>query len=953
MVMSWKSTSHSLLLAVNLTACGGICVAASPGQQTSPAEREERFSLRADIASAREQSNELRLLTGYEADPGECGDVMLGPLPQGEYTAKEAWLKLVETACRLKRPDGVSGGMELFADMTDCKCSFGLPRFARLQDDSMVVTTTSMPELGKYSPLPVVVINRRRIHETGAGTVPDLLRYISQTAFHRGSGYRASGAQYAELRGLGASYTLVLLNGRRTLGTAADLSNSAFDLSTIPISAVERVEISLDANSLKHGMDAIGGVVNIVLRDSVDPVLYVRYGSASGGASQSQAAFSGGARYERGQVSFFLDAQRWGELLGRERDRWNNQDFTRFGGLDYRSTLASPANVRSLDGANLPGLDAPVAAAALNPETGTFDFVGGQLNRSSLRAYQSIVPDSSRVSMLANGSLKLGASTTASMELLGFRRESELQLMPMVISGATWGATHPENPFGAPVAVDALLTGLPAMGYRYSTNSARAVAAIEGPLGQWRYSAFVARTDERVDVSFRNVANSAAIARALQGDDPGGWLSIYSTVRRTAVPTDVFIDMPATRYSADATHFHVSTQGSLGHLPAGRVMLTLGFEQRRENMDFDPTIDAASRDIRSHFVHLRWPLIGPEMNIPAARDLTLLFGGRRDDYNDIGSITRGQLGLVWSPIRSIRVHAATSQSFRPPSLVDMNQPRIQTPTQIYDPKRAEVTPVDVLLGGNRDLRPSTGRSSSVAVSFQSDDGWRLSAEYWRVRVREQISALAASSLLAQEDSIAPGRVLRDAPSVEDEAANRPGKLLLLDISRANAGAATTEGVDFAAEKEFETRWGWFMPALQVTLTDEFKYSDQPSTRIQMEDRLGVASELGTIPKQRAVASLSWENDNWRASVHARIISSYRDRSDVTGQPLSRTVSGGAVWDVNVARRLGGSNLRWMLGVVNALNREPPFARAGGSLGYDASQSDLQMRQVYGTISGTF
>ncbi|WP_129780641.1 TonB-dependent receptor plug domain-containing protein [Peristeroidobacter soli] len=942
MVISWKSTGYFLLLAVNL--------AASPA---SPAEQEERFSLRADIAPAREQSNELRQLTGYEADPGECGDVMLGPLPQGEYTGREAWLKLVETACRLKRPEGASGGTELFADMTECTCNFGFPRFARLQEDSMVVTTTSTPELGKYSPVPVVVINRRRIHETGAGTVPDLLRYISQTAFHRGSGYRASGAQYAELRGLGASYTLVMLNGRRTLGTAADLSNSAFDLSTIPISAVERVEISMDANSLKHGMDAIGGIVNIVLRDSVDPVLYVRYGSASGGASQSQAAISGGAKYQRGRISVFLDAQRWGELLGRERERWNDQDFTRFGGLDYRSTLATPPNVRSLDGANLPGLDAPVAAARLNPDTGMFDFVGGQLNSSSLRAYQSIVPDVSRLSMLVNGSLELRESTTVSLELLGFKRESELQLMPAVVAEATWGAAHPENPFGMPVAIDALLTGLPPMKYRYGTSSTRAVAAIEGPLGRWRYSAFVARSDERVDVSFRDVADPDAIARALQGDAPGGWLSIYSTVGRTAVPTDVFADMPATRYSADATHFHVSTQGSLGQLPAGKVMLTVGFEQRSENMDFDPTIDAASRDIRSRFVHLRWPLIGPAMNVPAAKDLTLLFGARRDDYSDIGSITRGQLGFVWSPIGSVKVHAATSQSFRPPSLVDMNQPRIQTPTQIYDPKRAEVTPVDVVLGGNRELRPSTGRSSSVAVSFQSDDGWRLSAEYWRVRVREQISALAASSLLAQEDSITPGRVLRDAPSVADEAANLPGKLLLLDISRANAGAATTEGVDLAAQREFQTRWGWLMPALQVTLTDEFKYGDQPSTRVRMENRLGVASELGTVPKQRAVASLSWENDAWRVSVHARIISSYRDRSDVTGQPLSQSVRGGAVWDVNIARRLGASNLRLMLGAVNALNREPPFAHAGGSLGYDASQSDLQMRQFYGTISGTF
>jgi len=939
-----------LLLGVNLTTPDGSSLAAS-SEQTNATDRAERFLLHAGVDSARDQANALRILTGYDADPGECGDVLLGPLPQGEYTGKQAWLKLVETACRLKPQEGASGGPELFADMSDCKCNFGLPRFARLQNASMVVTTTSMPELGKFSPLPVVVINRKRIHETGAGTVPDLLRYISQTAFHRDTGYRASGAQYAELRGLGASYTLVLLNGRRTFGTAADLSNSAFDLSTIPISAVERVEISMDANSLKHGMDAIGGIVNIVLRDSVDPVLYVRYGSASGGGSQAQAAFSGGAASERGRVSVFLDLQRWGELLGRERERWNNQDFTRYGGTDYRSMLASPPNVRSLDGADLPGLGAPSAAARWNPGTQTFDFVGGQLNWTSLSAYQAIAPASTRASMLANGSFKLGSSTTVAMELLGFKRQNELQLRPAIVSGAIWETDHPENPFGVPVAVDALLLGLPPMGYRYDTHSTRAVTSIEGALSRWRYSAYVARSDESIAVQRRNVPDPAAIARALRADDPNGWLSIYSTVRRSAVPADVFLDSPTTRYSADATHLHASTQGSLASLPAGEAMLTVGLEQRRENMDFDPTIGAASRDIRSRFAHLRVPLIRPEMKVPAVRDLTLLLGRRRDDYSDIDSITKRQLGMVWSASKAIRIHAASSESFRAPSLFDMNQPRILLPTQIYDPQRKEVAPVNFILGGNPSLRPTTGRSRSIAVSFQSDDGLRLSAEYWRVKIRDQISLVDASSLLAQADPMSE-RVVREERSAEDVAADRPGKLRSVDITRANAGAAETEGVDFAAEMEFETRWGGLMPGLQVTLTDEFKYSDQPSTRIQMENRLGVASESGTIPKHRAVASLSWESDNWRASVHARLIASYRDRSDITGQPLQRKVPGGAAWDFNISRRVAG-NLRLMLGAFNVLNREAPFARVGGSLGYDTSQGDLEGRKIYGMVSGTF
>src|SRR5690606_27994643 len=109
----------------------------------------------------------------------------------------------------------------------------------------------------------LVSLDRERIDESGAPSLPELLRYVSQSAYTRPEGFRTSGAQYAELRGLGADTTLVLINGRRTFPSANSLSSSAFDLNTVPITAVERVDILLDSASVAHGTDAIGGVVNI------------------------------------------------------------------------------------------------------------------------------------------------------------------------------------------------------------------------------------------------------------------------------------------------------------------------------------------------------------------------------------------------------------------------------------------------------------------------------------------------------------------------------------------------------------------------------------------------------------------------------------------------------------------------------------------------------------------
>src|SRR5918994_3584907 len=121
------------------------------------------------------------------------------------------------------------------------------------------------------------VFDRKLLERTGLSTVGDLMLLIPQQPFLRPDGFRTNGAQYAELRGLGPDTTLVLISGRRAFASAASFTFNAFDLNQLPLSAVERVEVQLDSISARHGADAIGGIVNVVLRDSVrSPSLQVR-----------------------------------------------------------------------------------------------------------------------------------------------------------------------------------------------------------------------------------------------------------------------------------------------------------------------------------------------------------------------------------------------------------------------------------------------------------------------------------------------------------------------------------------------------------------------------------------------------------------------------------------------------------------------------------------------------
>jgi iron complex outermembrane receptor protein len=360
-------------------------------------------------------------------------------------------------------------------------------------------------------------------------------------------------------------------------------------------------------------------------------------------------------------------------------------------------------------------------------------------------------------------------------------------------------------------------------------------------------------------------------------------------------------------------------------------------------MAFNPHAPSASRDIDSVFTQARIPLVNAAMQLPGVQDFKLILGARRDHYSDIGEVTKSQIGLTWRLSESLSAHASASESYRPPSLVELYMPRVMVPTLIFDPAVGQLISIDLITGGNRMLRPTSGHSESVGVAFRPSEQWRISADYWRVKAKGHVSLFAPMSLLAHEQMALPGRVLRDEST---------GRLLQLDISRANVGGATTEGVDLAMDGELDTPMGRLSAGLSMTYTEKFLYSELPITQARMEDRAGIASEFGSIPKLRSVVSLAYQRGGWQATLHGRIISAYRDRDPRTGAPMQRRISGGPLWDLNLSKEVGG-NVRVMVGAFNVMNQEPPFARAGGSLGFDNSQADLEGRELYIRLTGGF
>lgn len=175
----------------------------------------------------------------------------------------------------------------------------------------MLVTGSYVPTLDEITASPIQVIEADVLRKVAATDVADLLRKTSpdfQGSLNLGQERNDGGYGEANLA-LRNLPTLVLLNGRR-LASSSFSAGTAVDLNTIPVSMIERIEVLKDGASAIYGADAIGGVVNIILRKGYNGAeVGAQYGvtTRSDGYQQYSAYATGGISNER--TSFTLGAQ--------------------------------------------------------------------------------------------------------------------------------------------------------------------------------------------------------------------------------------------------------------------------------------------------------------------------------------------------------------------------------------------------------------------------------------------------------------------------------------------------------------------------------------------------------------------------------------------------------------------------------------------------------------------
>ncbi|WP_129642724.1 TonB-dependent receptor plug domain-containing protein [Peristeroidobacter agariperforans] len=808
---------------------------------------------------------------------------------------------------------------------------------------------------GGEGPAPIRVYDREEIDRMGVSSLPGVATYLTQQPFSLGPFFQRSGAQHFQLRGLGVDTTLVLINGRRAQPSATGISLNAFDLNMIPLTAVERVEVMSDSASAIYGSDAIGGVVNIILKEAgAAPDVHLHYGGAAGGADERRIAGTVGTSGQRFRSSLTLDYFDRSMLVGAERDIWHNQDYRRFGGRDYRTTAAPRANVYSLTGAPLPGLptsqaSVPVGSTGIGLRPEDFLATAGEVSRYTARQTLSIEPDLKQLSAVGSAELSLGKRSAIFGEMLISAREVVSQGPLSPVTGQIVPAENPYNPFGQAIRVDFSLAGTEPASHLTEAQTTRFVLGARGGSNRWNWELALTSSDESADV-MTNELDLTRVQAALGSTDPKTALNPFadgpagSDALLSSLARDQEFD-----YSSRAWLLAGFLRGSLFRMPGGMSELVLGGEVRREEVKAVDTSPLQNeRDIVSEFAELKLPLL---------KQLALKLALRADFYEHATDSVNPQYGLVWRPTQDWLVRAAYGTSFRPPSLAELSFPRLEGLVPLADRRRGgSISQVRLIYGGNPNLGNVSAHSFTTGVAYRDSDrpGLHWGAHYWRVVMDDRVFTPALNVQKLEEE--VPGRVTRSAPTEADRSVGWPGAVESVDASLLNYGRLETSGIDLDLSYRLTTSLGRLQSSLSATWVDE--YSAKDFAPLTTPDRVGIANYLGTIPEWRLVGALTLEGSVWGVSTTATFTPRYQD-SDPTG-PLDRRLPSRTVIDLQtwleMDRLFGAACLEGMkvtAGALNLFDEDVDFAHAGLMFGFDISQADLKQRFAYLRVTKSF
>ncbi len=869
------------------------------------------------------------------------------------------------------------------------------------------VTGSAIKRIEGETALPVQVITRAEIDKAGVTTAAELVARLSASANNLTDGGSVAyggfrdqmGFNAANLRGLGVSSTLVLLNGRRMANFASPGDAAGVDLNSIPAAAIQRVEILLDGASSLYGSDAIGGVINFITRKDFSGVeINALAGNTTegGGANKRSATLAGGVGdYARDgfNVMGVLDMQKTSSLNASRRKFIQALDIP--GRLpDLLSSATFPGNIKldqNLDGSEqrdlliaegfkANGKDViseytinPAAATGCNPPANLYlpDGIGG-VDGCTFDYMRDIelYPKSKKTSAFGRGVFNLGGGHQLFAEVSLARArtfytgtpnrvdaEMDVSLVPAL---ANTGLAAFDA--GDPRRVIVVRTRLAEAGLRTSelvSSANRFVLGTNGLLGGWDYEWALNHSTSRVsDRDYQGYLNEPMIMDGFAagtlnafGPSSAAGLALYEKAQIRGEVRHATGDM-------DSLDFKASK--ALAQLAGGDLAFAFGGELRREKQNYHQS-DALKQDLilgetsqgpDSDFAKSRKVSAAfAEVSAPVTKQLELQAALRYEHYQVSGGAASPKLGLKFVPMPELLLRASIGKGFRAPSMSDLYRPVNEgSSATLTDPVCLAADPTNTVTDcsdlwttlnySNAKLKPEKSRQFSAGLVFEPRPGISLNADYWNIEKSHLISTLGVDVIL--------GNLAKYGNLVHRTASN---KIDFIDLVKENRGQQRISGLDLgAALSGLKTAVGQFGLRLNGTLT--LKSEQQTGDGDPFVSNLGVFINDGVVQRWRHTLSLDWDQGPFSATLSNSYLSAYDDQH-VIGKE-DRRVGSYSLWNLSAGWEATKS-LTLRAGVQNLFDKSPPFSQQAWFFlsGYDPSYTDPRGRFAYVSAKYSF
>lgn len=887
--------------------------------------------------------------------------------------------------------------------------------FAQQTLERVEITGSSIKRVGAETSVPITTITREDIARTGATTVQDLIGAIPSSfggnvvANNVGA---TGGASTANLRALGSKYTLVLLNGRRVANFA--FGNSPVDLNSIPLAAVERVEVLRDGASALYGADAVAGVINFILRKDYQgaeiSVGEYKGDRGNGGNSENISLTAGFGDLSKDRFNVMVTAGREDVVALKGKDRSFASTAVRPDlGINKASTRNGVPNLNFTDtkGKSYSNINPLRSVGCNSPEFALVVFDANRCGTDYVK-FIDLIPKQFRANVSARGVFQLDADNQLIAEYMNNHDRQQSFYSP---APYTKNMTYPANgrfypasitlPDGSRVTPTGPISGrwrTVAGGGRSDiteTKTDRMLLGAKGLVAGWDYDTAITVSKNDGEIFFGPGQYSYAKLTPLLS---AGEINVFGPQDAASKAKLDTAQLSGRQQAATSksTEFDFHASRDVYNLPAGPVALALGMNYRKEvlNQVSEPVLESGdvvggNGPVPSVSSGRKVFGVFAEAVVPLMKDLELNVAGRFDKYkNDFGTSFDNfspKVSLRYQPTKDIVVRGSVAAGYRAPTLYENLRPFTtgnNTSANWSDPIRCPggvaitntINPVndikdecniqlDAATSGDRNLKPEKSKQFSLGLAFAPIQDMTLSVDYWNVNIKDPIVSKSEIQVLSDPAKYL-SYIYRFNPVADPDglkpiqgSTNKDFPIAYINLPQENTGKTFASGLDFSSQYRLKAGdLGTFGVQFDGTLfvTHGYQYTGVATT-----SDLGKFKDFGAVPKWRHALTLSWNRGIVDFSVTNNFTKGYEDYTDPTAvdgttYPAVRTVGNYMTWDTLVTVKPAKS-LSISLGVKNLTDRDPPASRNSlyFQTGYDPTYTNPIGRQFYARLNYKF